>query len=501
MGSPRGERLRPAYQVLVVAAATSGATLACLWIDPRMSVAGLAMVYLLVVVGVSFVLSRTAAVAAALASVSALNFFFVPPRLTFQVSGVEYWWTLAVFLAVSLALSALIANLREGRVRAERGESRAAQLHALSEALASCEGAARQAQRAAQWLNEHLGRPCAIYLRTADAPACWSAPAQHPDLHPRSAQWAIENGRPLGRGCDDWADLPLWCAPFSRRDPQGAVQVLLGAHDRPSADVLQHWHALVRQVGLSIEREGAAQAARAAQEQARAEAQRNTLLASLSHDLRTPLAAIVGSASTLRAQGDQLTPAQRDRLLANLEHEARDMTLMADNILQMARFSQPQWRLKTQWESLEEILGAAVARMRRRWPHARIQLRVTAGLPPIQAEAALLAQVVANLVDNAVRHGGEPAQVAIQAGRSREGVFVAVRDHGPGLAAEQLEHVFDRYAPGGTHAEGGGAGLGLAICKLVAQAHGGRIAVQACEPGTEFRLDLPAAAREELAHG
>lgn len=490
-----------AMQWVLPVAIAAAATGIGLWLDRFMSVAGLAMVYLVAVAAASLLLTRGAALGTSLLCVSSLNFFFVPPRYTFLVDGLEYWWTLAVLLALSLGLNALIASLRAGRARAERGEARAAQLHALSEALAACHGHEEMAERAAHWLHEALERPCAIYLGGTAQAGCWAVPQDHPDLHPRSAAWAMEHGRPLGRGCDDWPNLPLWCAPFARYEATGAVQVVLAPRDRPDADELQHWQALTRQVGLSIERERAARAARQAQDQARSEADRNTLLASLSHDLRTPLAGIVGSASALRAQGDALSAAQRERLLSTLEDEARDMTLMADNVLQMARLSQPQWRPRMQWESLEEILGAAVARMRRRWPQARIQLRVPPGLPPIQAEAALLAQVVANLVDNAVRHGGEPPQIAIQAGRSREGMFVAVRDHGPGLAQGTLEHLFEQDRRGVPQGKAGGAGLGLAICRLIVEAHGGRIGALRCEPGTEFRFDLPVTEHVEAPHG
>jgi two-component system, OmpR family, sensor histidine kinase KdpD len=213
------------------------------------------------------------------------------------------------------------------------------------------------------------------------------------------------------------------------------------------------------------------------------------------------LSGIIGSASALREQGEAMTPAQRDKLLANLENEARDMSLMADNVLQMARLSQPHRDLRLQWESLEEILGAALARMRRRWPEARIQLRVSPGLPPVQAEAGLLAQALANLVDNAVRHGGPGTAVTLQAGRSREGVFVAVRDDGPGLPPGDPAAFFERYRRGDSHADSGAAGLGLAICRDIVEAHGGRIEARRCDPGAEFRIDLPVAERAEVPHG
>lgn len=487
-------------QIAIAAAATAVATLVCWWLDERMSVAGLALVYLVAVAGAAAFLNRAAGIAASLLSVSALNFFFVPPRYTFEVHGAEYWWMLTVLLGVSLGLNALVSDLRARQARAQLGEARAAQLHSLGEALAQCDGHAAMAARAARLLTEQLGRSCAVFVREGDGKELVCHPgAESAQFHPASAQWAIENGRPLGYGCPDWPDLPLWCAPFSARHAAGAVQLLLGRADRPAPDELDHWEALARQVGLSVERERAAHAARAAQALAQSEATRNTLLASLSHDLRTPLAAIVGTASALRSQGDAMSAAQRVHLLANLENEARDMTLMADNILQMARLSQPRWQLTPQWESVEELLGAAVERMRRRWQGARIEWRVPPGLPPIQAEAGLIAQVIANLVDNALRHAGAQSHVIIQAGRSRDGIFIAVRDHGPGLPEGDPAHLFDRFERGDNGSSAGGAGLGLAICKTIAHAHGGQIQARRCEPGTEFRIDLPVA-QPEVPH-
>lgn len=489
----------PALQALAALAATAAATGLAVLLDGRMSVAGLAMVYLIAVVVTALFLGRPASVATCLLCVSALNFFFVPPRHTFDVAGAEYWWTLVVLLGLSLALNQLIAYLREGRRKALAGEARAAQLHALGEALAACRGFEEMARRSAEWLHEQLGHPCAVFVRPAAGSElqCFGAPPQG-EFHVPSAQWALDNGRPLGRGCDDWPGLRLWCAPFRRQEPTGCVQLLLDDAPAPTPVARTHWEALARQVGLSVERERADAAAREARESAQSEAARNTLLASLSHDLRTPLASIVGSASALRAQGEALSPAQRARLLENLENESRDLTLMADNVLQMARLSQPQWQLRTQWESVEEILGTVAARMRRRWGEARIQLRVAGGLPPVKAEAGLLAQVIANLVDNAVRHGGAEPRITVQAGRSREGVFIAVRDHGPGLDEAQLQSLFNRQRVPEGAGRAGGAGLGLAICRLIVQAHGGRMEARGCDPGLEFRIDLPAARQVEL---
>lgn len=486
------------WQWLAAGAAPALATLACHALDGRMSVAGLAMGYLVAVVLTALTLDRGPGLLAALACVTALNFFFVPPRYSLAVDGPEYAWTLAVLLALSLALNGLIARLRQRTVRARLGEARSAQLQQLTAELAACQGAQAQAERAAGWLQAQLGGPAALFLREAPGAAarCVSAGAEPGAFQASAVDWAWTHGRALGRGCDDWPDLPLWCAPCAVADARAAVQVLLPAGPSPDPDTLRHWQAVAQQIGLALDRETAAATARSAQEAAQAEAARNTLLASLSHDLRTPLAAILGTASALRSQADAMPPRQRERLLENLENEARDMNLLADNILQMARLAQPQAQLALQWESMSEVLGAAVTRMRRRWPQARIELRVPPDLPPVRAEASLLAQLVANLVDNAVRHGHVEPHVVVRAGRARDGVFVAVRDHGAGLPPGDPQALFHRFADGTGE---GTAGLGLALCELIARLHGGRIAARRCEPGAELRVDLPLARQEAVA--
>jgi two-component system sensor histidine kinase KdpD len=304
----------------------------------------------------------------------------------------------------------------------------------------------------------------------------------------------MENRRSLGRGCTDWADLPLWCGPFNARSPAGAVQLLLtDDQDTPSLAERTHWQSLVRQIGLCVERERAAELARDAISASQGEAVRNAVLAGLSHDLRTPLAGIMGSASALREQHERLTPAQRDSLLLNLEHLARDMTRMADNTLHWARLGEtPQ--LKLQWNSIEELVGVAIARARQRWSSPGIELRVGKDLPLVNVEAPLLMQVLANLLDNAARHGGAASgKILVQAGRCRDGVFIAVRDHGPGLPPGNPADLFQRFRRPAVTGDHTGAGLGLFLCQTIAQAHGGRLEARRCtpHPGAEFYLELP----------
>lgn len=482
----------PAFAWTAALVAPAVATLASIALDGPMSVAGISMVYMAAVAIASAALPQAPAAFSAILSVTALNFFFVPPRGSLAVHGAEYWWILLALLALSLGLGALLASLRTRGAEAELGRTRASELHRLSEAMSDSPGLDAMARAGAAFLRQATGRPWAVFVRPANGgPMARFAEPEGAKFDARAASWSIDNGRVMGAGSLDWPDMALWCAPFARSRATGCVQALLPVHERLQPDRAEHWLALARQAGLAIERERASAAAARAEQSAKAESVRNTLLASLAHDLRTPLAGIVGSASALRSQGAELTHAVREKLLENLEGEARDLALMADNILQIARLSQPQAEISLQWEAIEDVLGAALARMRRRWPQASIQLKAPAGLPPVRAEAGLLAQAVANLVDNAARHGGEPPRVVVQAGRGRDGVFVAVRDFGTGLPEGDPSELFDRWRRGqGSRA--GGSGLGLAICQLAAEAHGGSVAARRCEPGSEFRIDLPA---------
>lgn len=483
-------QVRPLAWLLALAAPAVASALA-LALAAHWSVAGLAMLYLLAVVIAAVWLPPRPAALASLASVAALNWLFVPPQRSFAVQSAEGWWLLAVLLATALGLQAVMAQLRRERSEARAAQARALQARTLMQQLAACDGPADVTQALVDTLARLAGAPAAVFVRdphNASAPLARQASDTQATFDADAARWVIETGRPAGRGCPDWPDLRLWCAPFSRRG-QGAVQLSLPDDGTPDPATAAHWQDLVRLGGAAIERERDAVRAREADQAARSQAARNTLLASLSHDLRTPLAALVGSASALRAQGQAMSAAQRERLLAALEDEALDLAAMAENVLQAARLAQPEASPRMDWESLADVLGAAVSRMRRRWPAAGIQLRCPPDLPPLRAEAALLAQAVANLVDNAARHGGPQARIVVQAGRSRDGLFVAVRDHGPGLPPGDACALFERWQAGSGSA--GGTGLGLAIVRLAAQAHGGRVGARNAEPGAEFRIDLP----------
>ena len=225
---------------------------------------------------------------------------------------------------------------------------------------------------------------------------------------------------------------------------------------------------------------------------ARDEAQRqllqSTFLAAISHDLRTPLAAVVGAASSLQTQRGKLGAAEQDRLLASIVSEAGYLSTITENTLQLVRLGSAG-TLQRDWESIEEIVGAVLQRVRQRDPSRRIRSSVPPGLPLLRADPVLLAQLLENLLDNALKYSDDGIDLAVTLADGA--LRVCVDDRGPGIAEADAALVFEPYRRSdrsGRH----GAGLGLALCRAIAQAHGGSIALRPRERGgSSFCLTLP----------
>ena len=261
-------------------------------------------------------------------------------------------------------------------------------------------------------------------------------------------------------------------------------------------------------MGLALERQAAEQAARLAHDEAEGQATRNALLAAISHDYRTPLATIMGAASSLLEQGERQTPAQRQKLLATVLDETRQLSRMTDNTLQLARLERAGLQLRMDWEAPEEVVGAALRRVRQRQAQAaqRVRLRVASALPLLQCDAVLLAQLLDNLLDNALRYAPEgPIELLVrhEAGE----LLMAVRDRGPGVPPAARARIFepfqrveelDRERPDATGSRRG-AGVGLAACRAIAAAHGGSLRLRArSHGGSSFECRLPVQAPPAL---
>jgi two-component system sensor histidine kinase KdpD len=474
-------------------AAAAAATLLATPLHGTIDLANIAMLFLLGVVLVALRFGRGPAALAAVLNVAAFDFFFVPPRLSFAVSDVQYVVTFAVMLAVGLITGQLTAGLRFQADVAAGRERRAQSLFGLTRELSGALMASQVVEQGQAAAQGYFGGEAVVLA--ADAQDQLALPAQvPPGFDATVADWAFRNGQPAGLAtatlsAQAWHYVPL-LAPMRVR----GVLALRPAQPRwlLVPEQRQHLETLARQIAIALERVHYVEVAQGAVVEMESEHLRNALLASMSHDIRTPLTALIGLAETLAASRP-ITPEQSASAQA-LVRQARELAGLVGNLLEMARLQSGRVKLRLEWQSLEEVAGVALRSVQAALGQRRVLVDIPAGLPLVEFDATLIERVLANLLENAAKHGGEPIELRARALPGE--LEVTVRDHGPGLPAalRGREHqLFEKFTRGDTESALPGVGLGLAICKAVVDAHGGTLAAANAPQGggAEFTLRLP----------
>ncbi|HWS75945.1 MAG TPA: DUF4118 domain-containing protein, partial [Quisquiliibacterium sp.] len=423
-------------------------------LDARIDLANKALVLVLTAAVASIWSGPWSSLVAGAAAVLAFNFAFVPPRGAFTVDLHQHALLLVTMLSVSWIVALMVARLRRHAARAQAHAERSDQLRRLGDALRAADDPASQAAVLQDALSRMGGSTTSLLL--VDDPAEAGA-AGDPDGLVGSAtpdeadglKLCVRDGRAMGPGTGRHEEQAGWYLPLRGREGTlGAALMRLAPGRETSAPVLEHAQTLCDQMGAALERAKAVQAAVDAREQARAQALRNTLLAAISHDHRTPLATILGAASALHDQGERLSPEQRRRLAATIVDEASQLSRLTDNTLQLARLGSAGLALHRDWESVEEIVGTVLRRVRQRDPGQPVKARVEPGLPLLRCDAVLMTQLLQNLVDNALEYGGRGSPVDVVARRVGDEVSIAVRDRGPGVPPALRERIFETFQRG-----------------------------------------------------
>lgn len=456
---------------------------------------------------------RGPAVFASVLAVLAFNYFFTEPRFTLYVSDGGYILSFGVMLAVGLLVGTLAARTRRQAETARDRERRTASLYAMARQLAACQSLAETATIGTEHVATAFDADTIVAITEAGAPdgvrvlAASGAPdwLDAPPARDRSvARWVLDNGRDAGLGTGTLAGTPTRFLPLG--SARGRVGVLAV---RPrTADAQAHLLATDRlllletfagQIATAMERVQLIDSRQAARLEAEGERLRSALLSSVSHDLRTPLAGIAGSASTLRESGDQLDAATRIELIDSIVEEAQRLNDLIANLVFATRLESGAVELNRQWTTIEEIIGSGLSRLREPLSHRPLRTLGISDLPMVKVDNALLPVVIHNLVENALRYTAAGTPLSISAWRAERTIVVKIADEGPGIAEAERGKVFERFFRGRTArlADGaagrGGMGLGLTICEGIVRAHGGRIWVEANQPhGVAFLFSLPA---------
>ena len=509
-----GKNRTPGYALAV---ATSAICSAICWVlKPWFDLPNLIMIYLLGAVMVAARFGRGPAVTAAVLNVAAFDFFFVPPFFSFAVTDTQYLVTFAIMLAVTLIIGNLTASVRlQARVAGHR-ERRTASLYAMSRELAAERGAENLARIAVRHTSEVFDSQVVVLLPDTDGriahPRGASLPGSLRGADLSVAQWVFDHGQNAGLGTDtlpggDTIFLPLKNTGSSPADaganrqaaksppaPALGVLALLPANPRRVLlpEQLHLLETFAGQVALALERTHLADQAHNAEIQTENERMRNSLLSAISHDLRTPLAVIAGSASTLVEGGAALAEPKRKELAQAIYAQTAQMTQQVNDILDMTRFEIGAPQLNRQWQPLEEIVGAVLNRMQPGLHGREVALELPEDLPLVRIDGVLIGQVLSNLLENALKYTPPGSPVEIEAWATGDEITVSVVDRGPGIKPGDEERVFEKFHRGAHEGAVGGTGLGLTICRAIVEAHGGRIWVEnRVVGGAMFCFTLP----------
>ena len=463
--------------------------------------ANLVMIYLLGVTVAGLRLGRGPSALTAVLNVIALDFFFVPPRYSFAVSDAQYLVTFATMVTIALVIASLTASVRQQTRVAGARERRTALLYAMSRELGGTRGTPNMARVAVRHVAEVFQCQAVVLLPDANGKLGYprdtplESSFRHADL--AVAQWVADHGKPAGLGTDTLPAAPGLYLPLG--DENRTVGVLGVRPGNPRRVLLPEQSHLLStfagQIALALERARLGEVAEQASLAAERETLRNTLLASISHDLRTPLAVMAAAGSTLAQHGAGLDEATRVELAHSVETTAREMSELVSNVLDLVRLESGQVALRRDWQTLDDLVGSALAAYREKLAAHPTEIRLAPDLPPVWVDATLIVQVFSNLLDNIAKYTppGTHVTIAAVAEAERDLVRVTVDDDGPGLPAGDPARLFDKFQRGTEEGSVIGVGLGLAICQAIVRAHGGQIEAQRREGGgARFAFTLPA---------
>jgi len=489
--------------VLIMVVCTLAAALMFQFFAP----VNLIMIYLVGVVLTASRCGRGPSVLASILSVAAFDFFFVHPQLTFAVADTQYILTFAIMLLVALTISTLTVQIKQQAETAREREKRTASLYAMSRDLANTRETEALIGLAAKHMREVFNSEITILMpNSAGNLKPGVGELLLPDLQEETvARWVFDHNHLAGLHTDTLPASKGLYLPLTAS--QGIIGVLAVNPKKSerfiSVDQIHLLETFANQTALALERASLALDAAQAQIQVETERTRNTLLSSVSHDLRTPLAVITGATSSLLQRDKTLSDEDRRELAQVAYEESERLNQFVGNLLDMTRLESGGLHVEKEWQLIEEVVGAAINRFNGENKGQVIHVTIPPDFPLVQFDGGLIEQVIINLLENAFKYTPQNTlqntpqntphitPIDISAREGIHEVIVEVADRGMGILAGDEERIFDKFYRS-QPSNSKGVGLGLAICRGIIQMHGGRIWVEnRPDGGAAFRFTLP----------
>ncbi|MGB8647812.1 MAG: ATP-binding protein [Anaerolineae bacterium] len=474
-----------------------GATLAGFALRPLLDPVNIALIYLVAIVFSATRWGLFPSILSSIVSVIVLDALFIPPYGLISIAGAQDLLTLAVFLLVAVVVSELGARVRAEVEMTRRREQEVGALYALSREIAFVQDWSKILDVALKQIGEVFAADAIALLpdKHKVLQSHRTTPLNATEL--RAAQWAFDHRETTGRGSPILPQVAFRFIPL--QTAQGTFGVLglrLRGKGLFPPDRRRLLETIAGQIAIALEHAELSAQAEQTRMLAESDRFRNALLSSISHDLRTPLAAIMGSASSLLDGEAQLGPPAQKDLLLTIQEEAGRLNRLVANLLNMTRLESGSLKPQRDWHSVEEVIGAALAYAN--LDGREVELQIAPDLPLATFDFVLIQQVLLNLLDNAVKFSPPGPPLEIRAGQAGTLLSIGVADRGVGIPEEELVHVFDKFyrAPKTTHIPG--TGLGLSICKGIVEAHHGTIHAERRDGGgTCVIFTLPLDGMEE----
>jgi two-component system, OmpR family, sensor histidine kinase KdpD len=460
---------------------------------PYFDPVNIVMIYLLGATVAGLRLGRGPAALTAVANTAAFDFFYVPPRYSFYVAETQYGLTLVVMLVVACTSANLMASVRRKTQSASERERFTAMLYAMSRELAVAPDATTIADVAARHVGAALKSSAMVLFPNEQGAISTELPFVRPHADLGIPQWVLDHKRSAGPGMQRELQSPSIYLPLLGRE-RGLGVLVVESRVRGNLESEQRTllEALAGQIALALERANLAELASAARAAAERAALRNTLLASISHDLRGPLSAIAGAGSLVAQSSGSLDRHRRKTLGILIEEKARDMSELLTNVLELMRLETSSGPVNADWQSLEELVGTAMRNNDHRLSRYLVASTIPADFPLIFVDGQLMVQLLSNLLENAARHTPPGTSIGLAASLREGKALLTVEDDGPGFGSRDPERLFEKFERGRDESHISGVGLGLAICRAVARLHGGEIrAANGPNGGARFEIMIP----------